>query len=157
MLLIFGCLHIFQCYFYSEIVEAEKQLLVVLDKGNTDLAKIMKDTTHLPFHKIMYFWMEMLYAVKQIHHHGIVHCDLKPNNFVMDSNGSLKLIDFGISCSIDNDMTSAVKSVCEGSLEYMSPETLGSYKSVDPKSPSFANPQYKVKLLNLFFIFYKYV
>lgn len=131
-------------FFFSEVLEAKQQLVVVLEKGITDLAKILKENTKLPFHKITYFWMEMLYAVKQIHNNGIVHCDLKPSNFVMDHEGSIKLIDFGISCSIQNDMTSAIKTDCEGSLNYMSPEALSSYKSGDPKSPSFGKPQYKV-------------
>lgn len=131
-------------FLFSEILVAKQQLLVVLEKGITDLAKILKENTKLPFHKITYFWMEMLYAVKQIHNNGIVHCDLKPSNFVMDHEGSIKLIDFGISCSIQNDMTSAIKTDCEGSLNYMSPEALQSCKSGDPKSPSFGKTQYKV-------------
>lgn len=94
----------------------------------------------------MSFWIEMLYAVRQIHQNGIVHCDLKPSNFVMNDEGNLKLIDFGISCSIQNDMTSAVKSVCEGSLNYIGPEALNSQTSCNPESPSFGKPQFKVSI-----------
>lgn len=36
----------------------------------------------------------------------------------------LKLIDFGISSSLQNDMTSIVKSVQIGSFNYISPEAL---------------------------------
>jgi len=40
---------------------------------------------------------QMLLAVQYIHHHGIVHRDLKLENFLYDGNGSnhLKMIDFG--------------------------------------------------------------
>lgn len=138
---------------YSEILETKRQLLVVLEKGITDLSKIIKQLAikQLPLHKIMYFWMEMLYAVQQIHKHGIVHCDLKPSNFVMDQEGTIKLIDFGISCSIQNDMTSAIKSVAEGSLNYISPESVSGSGSCNPESPSFGKPKYKVKLLKYCF------
>lgn len=128
----------------SELLESKQQLLVVLEKGMTDLAKIIKQNKQLPFYRIKYFWMEMLHAVKQIHDNGIVHCDLKPSNFVMDHQGSLKLIDFGISRTVQSDMTSVIKNVCEGSLNYMSPEALNSYTSANPRSPSFGKPQYKV-------------
>lgn len=129
-------------------MEAKQQLLVVLEKGVTDLAKIIKRLVHqqLPLHKLMYYWMEMLHAVQQIHKQGIVHCDLKPSNFIMDQEGTIKLIDFGISCSIQNDMTSAVKHVAEGSLNYISPESVGSNASCNPESPSFGKPKYKVKI-----------
>lgn len=38
--------------------------------------------------------------------------------------GKLKLIDFGIASSLQNDMTSVVKNVQIGSLNYISPEAL---------------------------------
>lgn len=125
---------------------------MVLEKGITDLSKVIKQLTtkELPLHKLMYYWMEMLYAVQQIHRHGIVHCDLKPSNFVMGQEGTIKLIDFGISCSIQNDMTSAIKTVAEGSLNYISPESIGNSSSNNPESPSFGKPKYKVGL-SIFF------
>lgn len=41
-------------------------------------------------------------------------------------------------------MTSVIKTDCEGSLNYMSPEALSSYKPTDPKGSSVGKPQYKV-------------
>ncbi|KRT80024.1 protein kinase [Oryctes borbonicus] len=110
-----------------EIRANEKILLVVLEKGEKDLAKILKElssnTEHLPMYLLIYYWMEMLYAVKQIHDNGIIHSDLKPSNFLMVSS-KLKLIDFGIASSLQTDMTSVVKNVQIGSFNYISPEAL---------------------------------
>ena len=47
------------------------------------------------FYKFRYFWEQMLEAVQQIHEYNIIHCDLKPANFLMVE-GHLKLIDFGM-------------------------------------------------------------
>lgn len=56
------------------MVHKEKVLYVILEKGEADLAKILKDLSnanrHLNMHMLIYYWMEMLYAVKQIHENG---------------------------------------------------------------------------------------
>ncbi|GJQ71500.1 protein serine threonine kinase [Trypoxylus dichotomus] len=121
-----NCDRIIAMYSY-EIRENKGILLMVLEKGEKDLAKILKElsnnTEHLPMYMLIYYWMEMLYAVKQIHDNGIIHSDLKPSNFLMVSS-KLKLIDFGIASSLQNDMTSVVKNIQIGSFNYISPEAL---------------------------------
>ena len=65
----------------------------------------------------------MLLAVQTVHSHKIVHCDLKPANFLL-VRGKLKLIDFGISKTIQNDTTNVVRENQVGTINYMSPEAL---------------------------------
>lgn len=66
-------------------------------------------STHTPMHTILFYWMEMLYCVQQIHLNGIIHSDLKPANFLKSDDGGLKLIDFGIASCVDSDHTSVLK------------------------------------------------
>jgi len=73
---------------------------------------------------------EMLSAVACCHKHGLVHADLKPDNFCYDADpdepgarASLKLIDFGLSKEI-RDMA-ATNELQAGLLSYTAPETLG--------------------------------
>eukprot|EP00403_Amphidinium_massartii_P015815 CAMPEP_0178424636 /NCGR_PEP_ID=MMETSP0689_2-20121128/28311_1 /TAXON_ID=160604 /ORGANISM="Amphidinium massartii, Strain CS-259" /LENGTH=564 /DNA_ID=CAMNT_0020046277 /DNA_START=47 /DNA_END=1737 /DNA_ORIENTATION=- len=66
---------------------------------------------------------QMLLSVNYLHSHGIVHRDLKLENFLYDKMGSdhLKLIDFGFSKVWDP----TVKMQCScGTLSYVAPEVL---------------------------------
>jgi serine/threonine protein kinase/tetratricopeptide (TPR) repeat protein len=60
------------------------------------------------------------------HNHGIVHCDLKPNNIIIDENGGVKIVDFGIAKLNKTDTNSALvnNSQSFGSQTAMSPEQL---------------------------------
>jgi len=66
---------------------------------------------------------QMLLAINYIHTHGIVHRDLKLENFLYDGRGSdhLKLIDFGFSKMWDPNIKMHVS--C-GTLAYVAPEVL---------------------------------
>jgi len=66
----------------------------------------------------------MLLAVNYLHSHGMVHRDLKLENFLYDKKGSnhLKLIDFGFSKVCDPNVK--MRASC-GTLSYVAPEVLG--------------------------------
>mmetsp|Transcript_20075 Transcript_20075/g.39233 ORF Transcript_20075/g.39233 Transcript_20075/m.39233 type:complete len:594 (-) Transcript_20075:117-1898(-) len=72
---------------------------------------------------------QMLLAINYIHSHGVVHRDLKLENFLYElkTNDHLKLIDFGFSKVWERNTKMAA--TC-GTLSYMSPEVVtGAYTS----------------------------
>uniref|UniRef100_A0AC34RDL8 Protein kinase domain-containing protein n=1 Tax=Panagrolaimus sp. JU765 TaxID=591449 RepID=A0AC34RDL8_9BILA len=97
-------------------------LYVVLELGETDFLTYLNRKTQLEPLFIRVFFIQMLRCVKTIHDQNVVHCDLKPANFLMVS-GDLKLIDFGISSEIPLDMTCVMKDHQAGTVNYMSPES----------------------------------
>nr|XP_018906101.1 PREDICTED: dual specificity protein kinase Ttk-like [Bemisia tabaci] len=120
-----GCSSVIRMFDY-EYIQETKKLYVVMELGETDLSRLLKDikkTKEISPIRILYYWTEMLTAVQEIHEKGIIHSDLKPANFLFVS-GRLKLIDFGIASSLQGDMTSVHKDICAGTENYMSPEAI---------------------------------
>ncbi|KAK8203819.1 kinase-like domain-containing protein [Phyllosticta capitalensis] len=111
-------------------VDEEKQILsVLMDIGESDLARILRmkidpEDARLDLSFTRYYWKEMLECVASVHEHDIVHSDLKPANFLLIQ-GRLKLIDFGIANAIDIEHTVNVhRDSHVGTPNYMSPESL---------------------------------
>ena len=52
-----------------------------------------------------------------MHNEGYIHCDIKPNNILLNKTGSIKIIDLGQSCRIG-----AVKPRIQGTPDYIAPE-----------------------------------
>jgi len=64
---------------------------------------------------------QLMYALGDIHEHGVLHRDLKPQNLMFRADGSLAIVDFGIAKHVD-----AIDSTRHGEIlgtpRYMSPE-----------------------------------
>jgi eukaryotic-like serine/threonine-protein kinase len=56
-------------------------------------------------------------ALTALHQAGYVHCDLKPNNIMLGSDGRVKVIDLGQACKINT-----IKKRIQGTPDYISPE-----------------------------------
>lgn len=63
---------------------------------------------------------DILDGVEYLHHRGVLHNDLKPDNIIVNSNGAARIIDFGLSGSED----CAYKGCIGGSEGYSAPEIL---------------------------------
>ena len=60
-------------------------------------------------------------ALWAAHEHGVIHCDIKPQNVLMGSSGDLKVTDFGIAKAA-SAVTGSVSGAVFGTAGYISPE-----------------------------------
>ncbi len=63
---------------------------------------------------------QILSALRFAHRKGIVHRDIKPHNMIVDGDGRVKVMDFGIARSSTSQMTEAGSII--GTAQYLSPE-----------------------------------
>jgi serine/threonine-protein kinase len=78
------------------------------------------------------FLIEAMEGLSHAHAARIIHRDLKPSNLFL-ANGVLKVVDFGISKSMEKEGGLTATSAVLGSPAYMAPEQLRSSKHVDAR------------------------
>ncbi len=88
-----------------------------------DLKRFIRRSKHLSLDTSIDIAKQICEGLDEAHRHGIVHRDLKPQNIMIDENGNVRIMDFGIA------QTGKGKGITEtgmtiGSPEYMSPEQL---------------------------------
>jgi serine/threonine-protein kinase len=75
----------------------------------------------LPVDEAIAYAIEISRALGNAHTHHIVHRDVKPQNVLIDAEGSAKVTDFGIARTLDQDGLTADGRVL-GTTDYVSPE-----------------------------------
>jgi DNA-binding response OmpR family regulator len=99
---------------------AEHAYLVMEFFEGGDLSKRL-DGKPLRSDDALRLFRELMFALGDIHEKGILHRDLKPQNLMFRSDGSLALVDFGIAKHIDSIERTSHGEIL-GTPRYMSPE-----------------------------------
>ncbi|MDJ0520693.1 MAG: serine/threonine-protein kinase [Planctomycetota bacterium] len=86
-------------------------------------------------------FLDVCDAVEHGHQHGVIHRDLKPDNLLVDTEGRVKVIDFGVARITNTEAFDATLATqadeIVGTLPYMSPEQVGG-RDVDTRTDVYA-------------------
>lgn len=80
---------------------------------------------------------DLLSALDYAHQHKIIHRDIKPANMLIETNGRLKLTDFGVARIQDSGEATRTQGGVVGTLKYMAPEQIEG-RLVDATSDMFS-------------------
>src|SRR3954466_12284688 len=99
--------------------EGTPYIAMELVDGRT-LKEVVTDRGPLPPTVAVNFTEQILQALAYAHRRGLVHRDIKPQNVIVDPEGTAKVADFGIARAANSEMTQAGTMV--GTVQYLSPE-----------------------------------
>ncbi len=105
-----------------------KELLLSMELFD---GETLEETKTLSLVDVLLVFRMVASGLHAMHQKGFVHCDIKPNNIMINNTGSIKIIDLGQSCRIGT-----TKQRIQGTPDYIAPEQV-KRNSLGPKTDIF--------------------
>jgi serine/threonine protein kinase len=106
---------------------------------NGSLRQQYPDGTQVPLPTVVDIVTQIAAALQYAHNHHVIHCDVKPENVLLDANTHLLLSDFGLSLLTPSSQPLSTQDPA-GTPRYMAPEQLRG-------KPCFASDQYALAVM----------
>lgn len=104
--------------------QTEAKLYFVMDFLNGgELFFHLRKETKFSERRACFYAAQLVEAIRCLHINGIIYRDLKPENVLLDSQGNLKITDFGLSKTGVEQGDEKTFSFC-GTPEYLAPEII---------------------------------
>jgi serine/threonine protein kinase len=119
---------------FRALVHKNFPCLVMQHVQGTDLEKIVKKAKSirekreekgaLSVERAVHIFLQVLEGIGFAHKYNIVHGDIKPSNILLDQQGRVKIVDFGLSFVLASGKKVKGERLPGGTLQLMSPEQL---------------------------------
>src|SRR6266853_115610 len=97
--------------------------------------QILRARGKLPANVVIDITRQILSGLQAAHREGVIHRDLEPANIMLDAQGRVIVMDFGLARTLGGDGMTRT-GVMLGTMEYMSPEQAQA-KNLDARSDLF--------------------
>jgi serine/threonine protein kinase len=106
---------------YDALEEGDDSFIVMQFVDGRPLDTLVRERGPLPVHQAARLVGQVAAALDAAHAQGIVHCDVKPANVIVDSTGVAKLADFGIARAVERAAQEPARELV-GTARYVAPE-----------------------------------
>lgn len=76
-------------------------------------------------------------ALQYAHEQGVIHCDVKPENILINENGVAKVADFGVADTVTRTLAPEAARAVLGTIAYLAPEVIQGFPA-DPRSDVYS-------------------
>ncbi len=120
-----------------ELMEEKGTRFITMEYvAGQDLKRLIRQTGQLSVGTAIRLAKQICDGLSEAHHLGVIHRDLKPGNIMIDRDGSVRIMDFGIARSLKEKGVTG-EGMRIGTPEYMSPEQVEG-KDVDQGSDIYS-------------------
>jgi serine/threonine protein kinase len=105
-----------------------------------DLAQLLRQRGQLPASEACALVSQAAAALQYASERGLIHRDIKPSNLMVTTDGTLKVLDFGLARLRENDAPNPLTStgVWMGTPDYLAPEQITSARDVDIRADIYS-------------------
>ncbi|MEO8539769.1 MAG: serine/threonine-protein kinase [bacterium] len=104
------------------------------------LRQLLETQGRMPEREAIRYGVQIAAAVHYAHEKGIVHCDIKPENILVNDSGVAKVADFGVAESLTKTMAPGQAQDLLGTVGYLAPEI------IEGSQPTAASDIYSLAL-----------
>ena len=108
---------------YNFFRHRDQFLMVMEFVEGMNLEQMVRQRGPVPFQEAVPFFQQALFGLSQAHRMGIIHRDIKPSNIIVNRQGIVKVMDFGIARVLGQSRLTRT-GLQVGTLYYMSPEQI---------------------------------
>ena len=101
---------------FYENINDENLEIIEKEKNNITKDNYSED-------EIRHFLRHIIKGVSYLHHNGIIHRDIKPDNILISNSNTIKITDFNVSSLLKDKKNDNIGKKIEGTLYFRAPET----------------------------------
>ena len=113
--------NVVQVYDSGHDPEAHRHFIVMEYVEGPTVTQLMRERDRLPVDQAVDIGVQSCQGLEYAHRHGVIHRDVKPGNLILNPDGVVKLVDFGIAKAAEDTGITQIGSVV-GTAAYLSPE-----------------------------------
>ncbi len=130
---------------YNIDKEGSRYYIVMEFVKGKDLEKVVREDGIPDQERSVKYVLQVASALDHAHERGMVHCDIKPANLLLNADGQIKVLDMGLARLYGKSVKEQVAednaaddSPLLGTIDYMAPEVTNDPAAVSPRSDIYS-------------------